>query len=412
MKRKLAILAPLLAVVAAFALCAAARGQVEPAVADGTAKFDYDLSYSQTSEFYAAYSGTQQMGVASGDVEYLNGRGRTPFSLTYSGGYIAGISGSESGTGVFQHLLISQGYFTRRGSLSLRDDLGFYPQSPTTGFSGIPGVGYLPGQPGPPIDSILALNVRSLNNTATATFSHELNYNTTFSVDGSYDSIRFPSGGSLDINQVGMRPQVSWRLNALNSASVQYVFSRFNYIGSTFTMETQSVQPGYSRVWSRQLTTSVSAGPEWIGSDDELKLPQTIGLSANAGGTYAAKSTSVSLNFYRSVSAGAGLGATIGIRNSDATAGISRAFGRDLTIGATGSYRNSQGFLQSGSTNGEYGSVNATRRIGEIITVSASYTAFHQTSSLPLETSALNGLAQVIGFSVAYHPRENQVIRK
>jgi len=211
---------------------------------------------------------------------------------------------------------------------------------------------------------------------------------------------------------VGMRPQASWRINPLNSASIQYAYSRFNYIGSAFVMETQSVQPAYSRVWSRQLTTTVSAGPEWIGSNDDQTLPPTIGLAGNAGVTFAARSASVSLNYYRSVSAGAGLGATIGIRNNDATASISKAFGRDLTIGGTASYMNSRGFLQSGATNGVYGSVNAMRRIGEIVTVSASYTAFHQNSSLPLESSALKGLAQVIGFSVAYHPREIHMIRK
>jgi hypothetical protein len=412
MKRKPAIPTILLATAGAFIACTAARTQVVPSATGASAKLDYDLSYSQTAEFYAGDSETVQMGTVSGEVEYLNGYQRAPFSLTYSGGYISGISGPDTGTGVFQHILLSQGYFTRRGSVSLRDDLGFYPQTPTTGFSGIPGVGDLPGEPGLPSEPILTLNTRSLNNTATATFTHTLNYDTTFSIDGNFDSIRFPDGGGLDINQVGMRPEVSWRLNALNYASVEYSFSRFNYLGSPFTMETQSVQPGFYRVWNRRLTTSVSAGPEWIQSDNDLIVPPTVGASANVGVIYTAKSTSATFNYYRSVSAGAGFATQIGIRNNYANASISRTYGRDLTIIATGSYMDSQGLVQPGVTNAEYGGVIATRRMGEYITISANYTALHQTSSLPLETNALKGISQVIGFSIAYHPRETHFVRK
>lgn len=409
MKRRPAILAVLLTVVAAVTVSTAARAQVEPTAAGASAKLDYDLSYSQTAEFYAGYPETLQRGIVSGEVEYLNGRQRTPLRLTYSGGYIAGISGSESGTGVFQHLLLSQGYLTRNGSVSLKDELSFYPQSPTTGFSGIPGVGDLPGLPGLPSEPILSLNTLSLNNTTTATFDHSLNYATSFSIAGNYESLRFPDGGGFAINQVGMRPQVNWRLNALNSASIQYMFSHFNYLGSSFTMETQSVQPGYYRVWSRRFTTSVSAGPEWTTGK---VVPAVNGIAANAEVLYTAKSVSASLNYYRSVSAGAGLGTQIGIRNNDVRASISHVFGRDLTVGATGSYMDTQGLVEPGVTNGAYGGVNAKRRLGEFITVSASYTAFHQTSSLALGTSALNGLSQLIGFSVAYHPRETHLIRK
>ncbi|MGA2050102.1 MAG: hypothetical protein ABSG96_20570, partial [Terracidiphilus sp.] len=251
-----------LAVLGVLMACATASAQVDPAATGSSAKLDYDLSYSQTALFYAGYSDAQQRGTAAGEVEYMNGKGHTPFSLKYSGGYSAAISGSESGAGVFQHLLISQGYETRRGSVTLSDDVGYYPQSPTTGFSGIPGVGSIPGLPGEPTEPILTLNTRCLNNTATLNITHSLNYATSFSVAGDYVWLRFPDGGGLDINEVGAHPQINWRLNALNSAFLQYSFTRFNYIGSPFAMETQSVEPGLHRIWNRRFTTDVSAGPE------------------------------------------------------------------------------------------------------------------------------------------------------
>ncbi len=412
MNKRPAILPILLAVVAAFTVCAAAWGQVEPAAVGTSAKFDYSLSYSQMAEFYSAYSGPVQYGTPSGEVEYMNGKGHTPFSLTYAGGYIASISGPATGTGFFQHLLLSQGYATRHGSVSLKDELSFYPRSPIGGFSGIPGVGSFPGLPGPPINPILSLNVLSLNNAVTVDYSHTLNYDTTFNFDASYDSMRFPDGGGLDVNEISVRPQVSWRLNALNSASVQYAYSRFNYLGSTFTMNTQSVQPGFYRVWNRRVTTSVSAGPEWLQSNNDQVFPSSLGLAANAGISYTARSTSASLNYYRAVTTGAGMGAEIGIRSNDVTASISRKFGRDLTVGFLGSYMSMQGLLQPGVTGAESGGVNASKRWGQYITGSVDYTLIHQTSSLPLEASALNGLVQTISFNIAYHPREKHITSK
>jgi len=412
MMKRNTILSIELALLAAFSLCAVARAQVEPAAVGASAKLDYDFGYSQTADIYAGYDVPQERGIASGEIEYLNGHARTPLNLMYSGGYIAGISGKGSGTGFFQHLMISQGYQARSWSTTLKEELNFYPESPTTGFSGIPGVGILPGLPGQGDQPILSLNTLSLYNAVTATFMHTINYDTTFSVDGNYTSVRFPDGGGFDVNEVGVRPQVRWRLNALNSASVQYVFNRSNYLGSPFVIDTESVQPGLMHVWNRRLTTSASVGPEWTRSNNNFFIPPSTGIAANGEIVYTGRSLSASANYYRSVSAGAGLGTQIGIRNNDANAGVSRTFGRDLTIGATASYMNTEGLVLTGVTNGEYGGVNVTRRFGEFITLSGSYTAIHQTSSLPLEANALKGLSQVIGFSIAYHPRETHIIRK
>ena len=413
MKNRPAILAIQLAAVAAFIVCTVARAQVAPAATGTAPKLDYDLSYSETALFYAEDTGgAQQRGIASAEAEYENGNDHTPLSLTYSGGYIAGLAGKNTGTGVVQHLLVTQGYAERLWAVNLSDDLGYYPQSPTIGFSGIPGVGIIPGIPSSPTEPVLSLSARSLMNTATPTYERTLNYDTTFSVSGDYLTVRFPDGGGLDINQEGARPQVYWRINALNSISAQYIYSRSSYLGSSFAIETQSVQPGFMRVWNRWISTRASAGPEWVRSNSNFFIPPTLGVAANAEVKYSDKATTASLSYFRSVSAGAGFSSQIGIRTSNAGASISQAIGRNLTAGITGSYINIQGLTQTGVTNGIFGGVNATRRLGEFITLSADYTAIHQTSSQTLQSNALKGLSQVIAFSISYHPRETHLFKK
>jgi hypothetical protein len=374
--------------------------------------FDYDLSYAQTAEFDPVYSSAEQRGIASGELQYLNGSGRAPLNLTYSGGYIIGISGTEEATGFFQHLLVSQGYATLHGSASLKDEFGLYPSSPTTGFSGVPGAGGIPGLPSEPDEPILTLNTLRYTNTVTADFDHTLTNSTTGDFTANYETMRFPNGGGLDINQVGARPHVTWRLDALNSATVQYNFSRFNYLGSPFTMETQTVEPGYTRIWNRRFTTNVSAGPEWLQSDNAAVVPSTLGIAANASAVYTLRSGSASIFYYRSVTAGAGLETQIGVRNNDITADFTKTLSRGLILGASGSYRRSQGFLQTGMTNGAFAGVNLSRHFGEYFVMSVNYTVIHQTSSMDLPAGALLGTAQEIGFNIAYHPHKTHIIRK
>jgi hypothetical protein len=107
---------------------------------------------------------------------------------------------------------------------------------------------------------------------------------------------------------------------------------------------------------------------------------------------------------------------SFGTHNKDLNGSLSRQFGRDLTIGVSGAYMRTQalisgsalqlGSVQSGIlTNGEYGGVSATRRLGRYITVFANYTATEQSSSSALPTNVISGLSQVIGFGIGYSPR-------
>jgi len=412
MKRRTGIRGALVAILATLPLCVAARAQVEPAATGSSAMLDYDANYGQTAVFYTGYNTVQIRGIASGEAQYLNGSALTPFSLMYSGGYIMSVSGNESATGFFQHLAVSQGFALRHGFLSIRDDFGYYPQSPTTGFSGIPGAGGITGIPEPPSEPILALNTLRIDNKASATISHSLNYFTSFSMMGNVETLRFPNGGGLSLNQIGARPQVSWRVNALNSVSVQYAYTRFNYIGGTLVMRTQSLQPGLARVWSRRISTNVSAGPEWVQSNEPTQLPSSVGIACNASATYTLRSMSAAVFYIRSVTAGAGLEQQVGEHNNDVAADFSKSFGKHTQLGASGAYRQTQRFLLPGTINGAFGGVSVTRHLGEYFTVSGSYTVLHQSSSITLPAGAVQGISNEFGFNLAYHPRKTHIIRQ
>ena len=218
--------------------------------------------------------------------------------------------------------------------------------------------------------------------------------------------MRYPDGNGLETNSLQAGPQLTRRLNALNSISGQYSYSRFSYIGSTVTMETQTAQFSYTRTWTRRLTTSAGAGPEWIQSSTSI-IPSSTGLSANANGSYAARTMTATLGYSRATPGGAGVANLMGVHNDDIYAGLSHQQGRNLTFSATGGYMRTRGLLQSsGVTNGKFGGLSATRQCGRYIVIFANYTATQQFDSSALPSTAISGLSHVVGFGLGYSPRE------
>ena len=84
--------------------------------------------------------------VLSGDVAYQAKSTVLPFNLLFAGGVILG-NQSGQGTTYFTNASVSQGYVTRDWSFNISDSFSFLPQSPTTGLSGIAGVGDLGSTP-------------------------------------------------------------------------------------------------------------------------------------------------------------------------------------------------------------------------------------------------------------------------
>ena len=387
-------------------LCAMVRAQTVPSAASSDSHLVYDIRYSQAAQTYSDKQPFENRSVASAELSYLNASAGNPLSITYSGGAMWAIDGSPSGTGAFQHLLASKGIIHRQWNLTLTDDISYLPQSPTTGFSGLPGVGALPPSPGPSTQPILLQNTRNVDNNAEASFIGAIDYDKTIGLRGGYRTLRYPDGNGLETNEMLVTPHFAWNLDRLNVVSVDYKFSRFTYPGSTFTMGTQSILGGYSKIWSRRASTTMSVGPEWVTSSDTSLVPAKIGIAADASLSYQARSISTLFSYYRATGSGAGAGTLIGIDEDQVSFVLTRNVGRSLSLAANGSYNRTHGFLQSGVTEGTYSGVQASRRLGKFMSVFGNYTLIRQSSSITLPSNAIDGLSQVFGFGVSYSPKE------
>jgi hypothetical protein len=413
--------------------CAGAYAQVVPE-ATGPARLPvsgnlhYALRYSQTAEFGGGL-GDWQTGTISGSVDYSNGTDRHPFNLSYGGGYTKTFTGPDYETGVFQHLFISQGLVGHKWNATVSDNISFTPGSPTIGFSGVPGTGDPIGGSGsnpPSSQSVLTLNTRTIENTAAAQIGYHIDYATTLNLGGNSNLLRYPDGNGVDTSGLGANAGLTRRLDARNSLVGQFMFSRYDYGNQALDSNQSSDSApypdsdlmtamfGFQRVWSPKLQTTVSVGPQWISSSNAAIEPSTTTVAVNAAVHYAFRFESASLGYTRGGSSGGGVlpGATV----DSVYAGYSRLFRRDLTIGLTASYMRSDALELGGAAiDAVYGGAQATRQLGRYFSVFANYTAENQSSnqaalsSQAAQSNVLNGFYQVIGFGIAYSPRETHL---
>jgi hypothetical protein len=436
-----------------FMVSTAIRAQVAPAAkgppglpVSGTLR--YDLHYAETTQFGSGQDG-QQMSIVSGDASYANISKRLPFSMQYGGGYGYAWAGPSSGGNVFQHLLLSQGMVGRKWNLMASDNVNYTFETPTTGFSGIPGTGEPIGGPGttaPPVQTILTVNTRTINNITTLAAGHRLDSSTSINLGGSVGQMRFIDNNGQNTDIWTTYAGVTRRLNARNSASAQYSFMRFNYGAYTSGIpsieqisysQVHSMQFSFVRQWNRHFMTSASAGPQWISSSNSAIVPSSTILSANASAAYTFRAGTASLMYSHGTFGGSGY--MLGVESDIAIAAFSRSFriGKNLTIGVTGSYMRTSSLIAAEFeyacsidnvnyiclvplnytpvTDATFGGVQATRKLSRYLNAFASYTAIDQSSNLqtsvpntPLSSNAtiLNGLNQVISFGIGYSPRE------
>lgn len=417
MKKTLKILAFL------FAVCAAADAQVVPeATGPGlpvSGKLQYDLRYSETAEFGGSLD-AQQRSYASGDASYANDSKRLPFSMQYGGGYAWTWAGPPEAGGVFQHLSLTQGIVGRSWNLTASDNFIYTFETPTTGFSGVPGTGEPIGVSGsttPPDQTVLALNSRTLDNFTTIGAGHRLNYATSLNLGGSAGQLQYIDNNGLNMDLFMADAGITRRLNARNSLAGQYSFSRYNYGSDISTssgnvaplsfMQVNTAQLSFSRQWNRQISTSVSAGPQWISSSDSATLPSSTNIAASASVRDSFRVGTASLGYSHGVQGGSGY--LLGAEEDIASANFSRSLGRSATAGLTGSYMRTAGLTGNGVIDAKYAGAQASRRLGRDFNVFVDYTVLAQSSSSTLSNNAFSGLTQVIGFGIGYSPREKRL---
>jgi hypothetical protein len=403
-----------------FIVCASVQAQVVPAATGprgGPAvgpNFHYAFRYAQTAQF-GGDIGSWQTSSPSASVEYTNGNERHPFTLDYSGGYTWTLTGPTYETGLFQHLYLSQDFAWRKWKVLASDDVSYLPQAPTTGFSGIPGIGEPIGVTNPNPNpsnsqSILTLNTHVIDNIVVGEIGHNLNFATTLTGGGRSELVRYPNGDGLNMNTQTGTAKLNWRLNARNSILCNYVFSDYgfpDFYNINFLTNTALV--GIQHQWSRNLTTIASAGPQWVSSSDQGAVPSSTNVSVSAAVNYLLRSTTASISYARGTNGGAGY--LVGGEVDMVQGNFSHRFGMNATIGLTGGYERTAGLTNNGVTNSKFGEAQFTRQIGRGLNVFANYTGTDQTSTSNLPTNALGQLLQVIGFGIGYSPREKHIRR-
>ena len=375
-------------------------------------KFNYALNASELISTGFYNSGTAYTTNLSADAAYTSNSEKHPTSAVYVGGFLLENSGQPNT--VYQSLALSQGYNTKTWNFLIQDAVSYLPESPVTGLSGIPGVGDLGIDPvplGPNAGiGILTDYGPRVSNTVTGSASHVLSGH--FSVQGSgYDGIqRFigdNSNEAVDSNNFGGAGGVTYRFNGRSALSANYIYSQFQYTGTPYSFTTQGATLDYQRNWTRQLSTDVYAGPQYIkNSDPALGQPATE-FAGGATVSYAAKVAFYTLGYSRGVNNGSGVIA--GSFADNIVAAAHRQFGRQWSVSGTVSYSRTTSLPSLDVYTYTSDSVavggQVVRGLGRRFSSYATYTVEEQTDSgTATVLNAFSGTYQVFGIGISYSP--------
>ena len=373
----------------------------------GSEKMIYAVRYSQSGQFYTKQQNIQMSNV-SATLDYANRDKRYPFTAEYGGGYTWTLSGPGYQTGQFHRLLLTQGINFRRSKLMLRDNVSYLPQSPTIGFSGIPGTGEIIGLPNPTpstSQTILTVNTHVVDNMAGGEFQHSISYATTLGLLGDYEVLRFPDGNGLDFTTVTGEARLDRRFSGRTTGVARASYTQYSYPGTTITIQTPTGLLGVEHRWTRNLRTNVYAGPQQVISSLDPFLPSSLGYSIQANTSYQRRFS----DFYASYTHGAsgGSGYMIGAINDGAIGNYTHEFGQSGLLGLTTGYNRVAALSQrNGVTNSEFGGAQVTWRIANNIIVFANYTAANQSTSVTLPGNTLNELMNTFGVGIGLSSRE------
>ena len=374
--------------------------------------------------------GTGSSTVFSGDVGYLSVSQTHPFSAVYSGGYLVSTGGQPNS--VFQNLSLSQVLRAGRWNFIAADTVSYLPQTAIGGFSGVPGVGdlsTLPAQGGAGFSQgILSQNDARVDNATSGSVVRNLTESTSANVTGVYAIERFfgssntqplgfgNPGYGLDSNSITGSAGLSHRIDARNTVGVSYTYSHFKYLlAAPFSFTTQTASLEYTRVLTRQVTFSASAGPQRTSSSNPLLSAPSTNVAANVDLTYAGERTLSSVNYTRGVNNGSGIIA--GSRVDALSLNANHSLDRSWSVSGLASYAHSVSLpnllLPSFSAQTFAVGVQTTRTLRRNLFGFASYTIQRQTTQGFAQTSDLySGTSQILGVGITYSPSPIQLGRR
>lgn len=391
----------------------AALAQVEPS-ATGAASpqpgrgLVYAFRYGQTAQF-SQQQDTLQTSSVSASVGYANKQLRFPFTMNYGGGYIWTLSGPAYQTGQFHRMDLSQSVVYKRWTINLDDNVSYLPQSPTIGFTGIPGIGDITGTGNTtpsPSQSILTESTHVLDNSTSGDIEHSLNYATSLDVGGSYELLRFPDIAALEYDTVNGYATLSRRLSGRNSVYGRAGYMLYTFTGTPVSMTSGTAQLGFRRRWTRNLTSDISAGPQLLKSSTSLLIPTNLSYAVNANLNYLRRFSTFNGMYAHGTTGGSGY--LYGGVVDTAAANYFHQISPNTQLGLIGGYNRTGGLNNNGTTNSEYGGAQVTWRVAGNFIVFANYSATNQSTTSLLSNTALNNLRQFIGFGFGLASKETR----
>lgn len=402
---------------------------VGPNLPDLDGVLHYSLTASEIAQLGYYGSGvTTYSTTLSGNVSFAGKSIVYPTNLVLSAGVILANQSSQSTTG-YVSAAISQGYVTRSWIFNISDSVSFLPQSPTTGLSGIPGVGDLGSSPvqGPvagPAGGIFSASGNRIANSLTGSVEREIGKATSVSGSGSWTKLHFlDSNDSFDNSQISGVVALNRRLDARSSASLNAVYSTFSYGDTSVAslqpdIETRGINASYQRVLSRTLSASVSAGPQWVSSSNSTLIPSSLNVAASGSISYQRGFTSASVGYSRGVNGGSGV--LPGAISDNINASLGHTYGRNWVASLNAGYSHSAGLTQvfNGTSaapinvvfDSVFGGAQVTRRISLHFSGYASYEAQNQSQNNNLTVpNALNGTSQTFGIGITFTPRSTRL---
>ncbi len=404
-------------------LVAAARAQVAPEATSPTrlaisGTLSYSARYVQVAEFYNG--GTSQLANVSGNFGYSTTSERHPTSVSLGAGDSWSLSGTGYNGGPYESLSLSQGFAGQHASLQLGDFVGYHKGVPFDETNPTLGTA----------EPILTLDTTMVNNGVTGTYSYKLGAFSTLSAGGAYSQVYYPDGGGVNTNSLMANAGLNRRLNARNSIFGEYSFSQYGYSGSDVSIDANTAVAGWQRTWTHKITTSVSAGPQWVTFNTSTPAPSTpppstslpgfTGYSVNASVTDTSAVGAANLAYSHGVNSGGGY--LNGAEVDAITVSFGRSFGRQVrsqfTIELAGGYRRTDALSSLASVNlpggsqgdydAKYGTAQVSRALGRLFSAYAGYTGTSQSSTSSASGGAplapLNGLFQTISFGIGFTP--------
>jgi hypothetical protein len=373
----------------------------------------YSVTGSEMIENYYGGSSLQSETAFSGNLAYLSKSDRDPFSMVYSGGYLLNASSSGHYSTTFQDLAFSQVLQTRTWTYVVSDAVSYLPGAPTTGLSGVAGVGDIgipPVQTGiGPAQDILTNYSNRLSNGLSGSATWHAGPNLDMQGSGSWEVIHFDGSGNtgIDSNSYSGNFGPNYRIDVRNSvgANVYYSYSTYPTYNN-YKIESEGLNLTYTRAWSRRLSTTLSFGPEITHGHTFSNIPAAVYFAGSATATYATRTTGFNAIYSRGVNPGSGV--LFGALTDTVSVGMMRPLSRSWQLGVNADYSRNVGLAQymgvTPNYTAEFGAVQVSHRLAETLSCYASYTLLHQSSQNNVGINAFNGTGNVIGFGITYAP--------